>query len=349
MSDFSWYSLARSLLFLLPPETSHQLSLRAIDLAASAGVIQPFIKIPSGPVKLWNLEFPNPIGLAAGLDKSGDHFNGLGQLGFGFIEIGTVTPRPQPGNPQPRLFRLPEYQAIINRMGFNNLGVDHLVEQVKQRTYKGILGINIGKNASTPVENAVDDYVIGLNKVFVHADYVTINISSPNTAGLRTLQYGDELKKLLETLKNRQAQLSVDHQKQVPLLVKIAPDLSDEEIQGIARVIKSLDVDGVIATNTTIDREAVASSPFAKESGGLSGTPVRAASTRVISALRAEFGERIPIIGVGGIMDGESAREKIAAGAKLVQLYTGFIYRGPALITEAADAIASANRSEGTG
>ena len=347
---YRMYELLRSLLFLLPPEFSHRFSLRCFDLADTFKLLAPLApRVASQPVTLWGLDFPNPVGLAAGLDKSGDHFNALGQLGFGFIEIGTVTPRPQPGNPFPRLFRLPEHQAIINRMGFNNLGVDHLVEQVKKRRYGGILGINIGKNASTPVENAADDYLLALVKVFPYADYVTVNLSSPNTPGLRSLQYGDELRQLLGKLKSAQADLSIQHQRQVPLLVKIAPDLTDEEIAGIAGIFKELAIDGVIATNTTIRRDAVAGHRYERENGGLSGAPVREASTRVIARLYSHLGEDIPIIGVGGITDGASAREKIHAGAKLVQLYTGFIYRGPKLITEAADAIASADRSEGTG
>ena len=345
----SIYPLLRSFLFSLSPETSHQLSLQAIDIACALHLIKPFITAPSHPVKLWNLTFANAVGLAAGLDKSGDHINGLGELGFGFIEIGTVTPRPQHGNPKPRLFRVPEHEAIINRMGFNNLGVDHLVAKVRKRRYRGVLGINIGKNASTPVECAVDDYLLCLDKVYPHADYVTVNISSPNTAGLRSLQFGDQLRQLLSQLKDRQTHLSAQHQRQVPLLIKIAPDLSDEEIIDVAQIVSAQQIDGVIATNTTVNRDAISDSQFANESGGLSGGPVKSASTRVIKILHGEFGEQIPIIGVGGINDGAAAQEKIAAGAKLVQIYTGFIYRGPALITEAADAIASAIRSEGTG
>ncbi len=340
------YGFFRSLLFSLPPETSHELSFRFIDL----GLLGPFVKTPKpNPVKLWGLEFSNPVGLAAGLDKSGDHFNALGQLGFGFVEIGTVTPRPQPGNPKPRLFRLPEHQAIINRFGFNNLGVDHLVDQVKRRRYQGVLGINIGKNAATPVEQAADDYLICLEKVFPYADYVTVNLSSPNTPGLRSLQYGEELKLLLDKLKNSQVELQNRFHRQVPLLIKIAPDLNQDEIIDIASIFKSMSIEGVIATNTTIDRAAIAGHKFEKETGGLSGAPVRQASSKVIASLNREFDGEIPIIGVGGITSGESAKEKIEAGAKLVQLYTGFIYRGPRLITEAADAIASAYRSEGTG
>jgi dihydroorotate dehydrogenase len=343
------YGLVRSLLFLFPTEISHQLSLRGIDFAAALHLLEPFIKVPQCPVTLWGLDFSNPVGLAAGLDKDGDHFNSLGQLGFGFIEIGTVTPQPQPGNPKPRLFRLPEYDAIINRFGFNNKGVDHLVDQVTRRQYQGVLGINIGKNASTPMENAARDYLIGLKKVYPHADYVTVNLSSPNTPGLRSLQYGDDLRHLLETLKTSQSKLAVQHQRKVPLLVKIAPDLDAIEIEEMAGIFTSMEIEGVIATNTTLTRESVAGHRHSEELGGLSGRPLRDASTRVIAQLYECLGERIPIIGVGGVMDGAGAEQKIRAGAKLVQLYTGFIYRGPALITEAADAIASAYRSEGTG
>ena len=316
------YSLMQSLLFTLPPEAAHRVAMGSIDAAAALHLTGLFPRPPSAPVKLWKLEFPN--------------------LGFGFIEIGTVTPRPQPGNPKPRLFRLRDHDAIINRMGFNNLGVDHLVERVRARRYQGVLGINIGKNATTPVENAVDDYLACLERVYPVADYVAVNISSPNTEGLRSLQYGDELKRLLEPLKRRQAVLAGEHGKQSPLLVKIAPDLSDEEVASIAGIIRNLDIDGVIATNTTISRDRVAGSPHAEETGGLSGPPVREASTHVIRTLYAELGEDIPIIGVGGISDGASALEKIEAGARLVQIYTGFIYRGPALVTEAVKAIAAA-------
>ena len=339
------YELLRSLLFRLPPEIAHDLSLGAIDLASMLHLAGGLGRVPDDPVRLWNLEFPNPVGLAAGLDKSGDHFNALGQLGFGFIEIGTVTPKPQPGNPAPRLFRLPEYEAIINRMGFNNRGVDHLVTRARRRTYAGVLGINIGKNASTPVEDAVDDYVIGIDRVFPYADYVAINISSPNTAGLRSLQHGDELESLLETMKERQAALPDEHGRDVPLLVKIAPDLDDSDIVEIAGIVRRLEIDGVIATNTTVTRDAVAGHRHADETGGLSGAPVRSASTRVVAMLYGELGDATPIIGVGGITDGDSAVEKIEAGAKLVQLYTGFIYHGPALINEAAKAIATARHA----
>lgn len=338
------YSLLRNLLFTLPPETAHHLSLSGISLAERLGMTAVLPAIPDRPETVMGLNFPNPVGLAAGLDKNGDHIDGLAALGFGFIEIGTVTPRPQPGNPQPRLFRLPEATAIINRMGFNNLGVDHLVSQVERMRYKGILGINIGKNFDTPVERAVDDYLICLDKVYAHASYVTVNISSPNTQGLRSLQSGDALAALLEPLKNRQQQLSSQHGRHVPLVVKIAPDLLREDVAVIATQLRRFEIDGVIATNTTISREAVKGLPHAEEAGGLSGAPVREASTRVVQELVEMLEGKLPVIGVGGITDGESAAEKVRAGAALVQVYTGFIYKGPALIREAAKAIALIGR-----
>ncbi|GAB1256990.1 quinone-dependent dihydroorotate dehydrogenase [Aurantivibrio plasticivorans] len=336
------YGLIRPLLFKLDAERAHGVSLSALDWVNACHLLKPFApKVPSDPITVMGITFPNPVGLAAGLDKNGDHIDALGNLGFGFIEIGTITPKPQPGNDKPRLFRLPEHQAIINRMGFNNLGVDHLVEKVKARKYKGVLGINIGKNAVTPVENANDDYKICLHKVYPHADYITVNISSPNTPGLRTLQYGEQLDQLLSMLKHEQQLLTDQHGRYVPIAVKIAPDMDETEIKQVATSLLGSGIDGVIATNTTLSREAVAGHVYADEAGGLSGAPVTAASTQVIKLLHAELGSRLPIIGVGGIMDGESAQEKIEAGASLVQIYSGFIYRGPELITEAADAIAS--------
>ncbi|GAB1259577.1 quinone-dependent dihydroorotate dehydrogenase [Aurantivibrio plasticivorans] len=336
------YGLIRPLLFKLDAERAHGVSLSALDWVNACHLLKPFApKVPSDPTTVMGITFPNPVGLAAGLDKNGDHIDALGNLGFGFIEIGTITPKPQPGNDKPRLFRLPEHQAIINRMGFNNLGVDHLVEKVKARKYKGVLGINIGKNAVTPVENANDDYKICLHKVYPHADYITVNISSPNTPGLRTLQYGEQLDQLLSMLKHEQQLLTDQHGRYVPIAVKIAPDMDETEIKQVATSLLSSGIDGVIATNTTLSREAVAGHVYANEAGGLSGAPVTAASTQVIKLLHAELGSRLPIIGVGGIMDGDSAQEKIEAGASLVQIYSGFIYRGPELITEAADAIAS--------
>lgn len=329
------YALARQLLFSLDPETSHHVALRGISVAERLGLLRLLPRVPAAPVSLMGLTFPNPVGLAAGLDKNGDHIDGLAALGFGFIEIGTVTPRPQPGNPQPRLFRLPEAEAIINRMGFNNLGVDHLVRQVERARFRGVLGINIGKNFDTPVERAVDDYLACLERVYAHASYVTVNISSPNTQGLRSLQSADALAALLEPLKNRQAQLASRHGRHVPLVVKIAPDLTSEDVELMAAQFRRFEIDGVIATNTTVARTGVEHLPHGNEAGGLSGRPVRESSTRVLRELVAALEGRLPVIGVGGIVDAASAREKHEAGAQLVQVYTGFIYRGPALVREA--------------
>ncbi|MCK5121399.1 MAG: quinone-dependent dihydroorotate dehydrogenase, partial [Methylococcales bacterium] len=286
------------------------------------------------PVNVMGLEFKNPVGLAAGLDKNGDHISALAALGFGFIEIGTVTPRPQPGNPKPRLFRLPEHEAIINRMGFNNLGVDHLVEQVKQANYSGVLGINIGKNFDTPIKNATDDYLIGLRKSYELASYITLNISSPNTKNLRQLQQGDEIKNLLSSLKEEQLKLQQSHDKYTPLVVKIAPDLDDDEIIHIAKLLQEFNIDGVIATNTTISREAIQGHVHAEETGGLSGAPVREKSTYVVKGLASELNGEIPIIAAGGILSGKDAQDKLDAGASLVQVYSGLIYRGPQLIED---------------
>lgn len=335
------YPFFRDLLFRLDPETAHELSL---DLLAAAERLQLLglgaPKVAPHPVTVMGLTFPNPVGLAAGLDKNGDCIDAMGRLGFGFVEIGTITPKPQPGNPRPRLFRIPEQQAIINRMGFNNKGVDHLVERASKRCYAGILGINIGKNVFTPVENAVDDYLAAMQKVYAQADYITVNISSPNTPGLRDLQFGESLNRLLERLKQEQTALAKAQGRYVPLAVKIAPDMDEEAIKQIAGILLAQGMDGVIATNTTISREGVESFPVSQEAGGLSGLPVQAKSTQLIAAIHAELRGQIPIIGVGGIVDGASAAEKIKAGASLVQIYTGFIYRGPALIAEAAAAVA---------
>lgn len=291
------------------------------------------------------LTFPNPVGLAAGLDKDGAYIDGLAALGFGFIEIGTVTPRAQPGNPKPRMFRLPEAQALINRMGFNNGGVDAFVRNVQASRFyqeqRGILGLNIGKNADTPIERATDDYLYCLDKVYPYAAYVTVNISSPNTKNLRQLQQASEIDALLSALKMAQSQLADKHGRYVPLVLKIAPDLDDEQIDTIASALLRHHIDGVIATNTTITRDAVQGLTHANETGGLSGAPVRDLSTRVVRALHQVLQGEIPIIGVGGILSGSDASEKMAAGASLVQLYTGLIYRGPALIGECASACAS--------
>ncbi|TDR56199.1 dihydroorotate oxidase A [Halomonas ventosae] len=333
------YSLARSLLFRLDAETAHGVALKGLDLAGRLGLAE---RLGGGrvedPVELMGLRFPNRVGLAAGLDKNADHLDALGALGFGFVEVGTVTPRPQYGNPRPRLFRLPEAGAIINRMGFNNAGVDHLVERVKASRYDGVIGINIGKNLTTPVEQAVDDYLTCLRKVHGHAHYITVNISSPNTPGLRNLQFGEHLDALLGALRAEGSRLDREAGRRVPLAVKIAPDMSDEEVGLVARTLEANGIDAVIATNTTVSREAVAGLAHADEQGGLSGRPVFEPSNTVIRELRRRL-PGMPIIGVGGIDSGEAARAKVAAGADLVQLYSGFIYRGPALVGECARAL----------
>ncbi|MFA7554777.1 MAG: quinone-dependent dihydroorotate dehydrogenase [Spongiibacteraceae bacterium] len=335
------YSLLRSLLFTLPAETSHHLSLASIKLLGRLKLSALFAAKPvAKPVTVMGLEFPHAVGLAAGLDKNADYIDGLAALGFGFIEVGTVTPLAQPGNPQPRLFRLPAAQAIINRMGFNNEGVDYLVKQVIASKYQGILGINIGKNKDTPAERAVDDYLICMRKVYVHASYITINLSSPNTPGLRDLQFGEPLEALLEQLKAEQAKLTAKHDRYVPIAVKIAPDMALDDIEQVAAALIKYEIDGVIATNTTIARDKVEHLPHGHELGGLSGGPLTEQSTYVIRAFAKALGGKLPIIGVGGILDGLDAAEKIQAGASLVQLYSGFIYRGPELIESSAQAIA---------
>ncbi|WP_210395204.1 quinone-dependent dihydroorotate dehydrogenase [Motiliproteus sediminis] len=334
------YSTLQSLLFRLQPETAHSLSLRGLDALELTGLSQLLCKRVDAPVSVMGITFPNAVGLAAGLDKNGEHIDGLAALGFGFIEVGTVTPRPQPGNPQPRLFRIPERRAIINRMGFNNKGVDYLLQQVDKSRFDGVLGINIGKNFDTPVERATEDYLLCLRKVYSRASYVTVNVSSPNTPGLRNLQFGESLNELLAALKTEQQRLARFYGRYVPIAVKIAPDMSDEEIDLVAQALRQHELDAVIATNTTLSREGVEHSSVAGEAGGLSGDPVRGKSTHVIARLADALQGALPIIGVGGIADGDSAREKIAAGASLIQLYSGFIYRGPPLIAEAAGAIA---------
>lgn len=334
------YSLARQLLFTLPTEVSHYLALDGIAMARALHLTPCLLPQAALPVEVMGLRVKNPVGLAAGLDKNGDYIDGLAALGFGFIEIGTVTPRPQPGNPKPRLFRLPQAQAIINRMGFNNKGVDHLVQQVRKAKYDGVLGINIGKNFDTPVENALDDYRICLEKVYELASYVVINISSPNTQGLRSLQYGESLDQLLGGLKESQQKMQARTGKRVPLAVKIAPDLEPQDVDTIAAQLVKNGMDGVIATNTTLSRAGVEQLRHGNEQGGLSGAPVRQKSTDVLRQLAQALDGKLPIIGVGGITRGEHAAEKIQAGAQLVQVYTGFIYRGPALIQESVEAIA---------
>ncbi len=335
------YSLARPFLFSLDAERAHGIGLSALDWAWRTGTT-PLLagKVKPLPTKLLGLEFPNPVGLAAGLDKNGEHIDALFALGFGFVEVGTVTPRPQEGNPKPRLFRLPRYGAIINRMGFNNAGVDALVKNVaRSRNRRGPLGINIGKNKDTPNEEALSDYLICLEKVYPLADYITVNISSPNTAGLRELQEEQALRHLVAGLREAQERLAGVHARRVPMLVKVAPDLSESDINAAARVLSELEVDGVIATNTTINRDGVEGHPRAAQAGGLSGAPLLAQSTFVLRRLRARLPERIPLIGVGGIQSGADAVAKMAAGASLVQCYSGLIYRGPALVGECVDAI----------
>ncbi len=334
------YSLLRQLLFRLPPETSHDLSLDWMSAAHRLKLLTPFVNsIPNSPCKVMGIHFPNRVGLAAGLDKNADHIDALGALGFGFVEVGTVTPRLQTGNPKPRLFRLADQEAIINRMGFNNKGIDHLVERVKRAHYAGPIGINIGKNFDTPVENANSDYLHGLRVAYPYATYITVNVSSPNTPGLRSLQFGDSLNSLLDVLKEQQAMLTSQFGRYVPIAIKIAPDMTDEEIVLVGESLKARELDGVIAGNTTLDRELVQDSTFAAEAGGLSGAPLTNKSTHVIKQLKSVLGDDLPIIGVGGIMKGEQAAEKIAAGASLVQLYTGFIYHGPKLIRDSVEAI----------
>jgi len=343
VSASSLYPLVRPLLFSLDPESAHDLTLSALSAAAKIGFTQRLTKPLPDPRTVMGIWFPNPVGLAAGLDKDGACIDGLAALGFGFIEIGTVTPRPQPGNPKPRMFRLPQANALINRMGFNNGGVDALVRNVQASRFyqnkQGVLGLNIGKNADTPIERAIDDYLICLDKVYPFADYVTVNISSPNTKNLRQLQQASELGTLLSALKNSQRTLADRYGRYVPIALKIAPDLDHEQIKSIAELLLQHQIDAVIATNTTITRGAVSGLPHADEAGGLSGAPVLPLSNHVISALRSELKDTIPIIGVGGILSGEDARAKIDAGASLVQLYTGLIYRGPALVKACAQAL----------
>ena len=335
------YPLLRPALFSLDPEDAHRFTLASLDIAHRLGLLNLLPRATGKPVRVMGIDFPHPVGLAAGLDKDGAHINALAALGFGFIEIGTVTPRPQPGNPQPRMFRLPAAEALINRMGFNNLGVDNLVKNVEASGFTGVLGINIGKNKDTPNEQAVDDYRACLDKVYTHARYVTVNISSPNTQGLRELQKDEALDALLSAIKLRQSELAQRHGQYVPIALKIAPDLDDAQIAAVAALLMMHRVDAVIATNPTIARDGVAGLPYAEEAGGLSGAPVRAASTRVIAALAHHLKNEVPIIGVGGILSGTDALEKITAGASLVQFYTGMVYRGPELISECVAALAS--------
>jgi dihydroorotate dehydrogenase len=332
-----FYSLLRPLLFKLDAETSHDLTLASLHLGHALG-LRFFGKQADGrPRHILGLDFPNPVGLAAGLDKNGEYINALAALGFGFIEVGTVTPRPQPGNPRPRLFRVPQAKAIINRMGFNNHGVDRLLENIRRARYKGILGINIGKNADTPMENAVDDYIACLRKVYPFASYVTINISSPNTPGLRELQQKQELDQLLGVLKEEHKKLAKLFGKHVPLALKISPDLAPQEIGEIASLLLAHKIDAVIATNSTVSRAGI--EDLSQESGGVSGAPLNQKSTSVIRQLAAALQGQLTIIGVGGIMSSSDALEKLQAGAGLVQIYSGLIYRGPKLVSELVEAL----------
>ncbi len=335
-----FYSLAKSLMFRMDAERSHNLALGGMNVAAAMGL--PTIlgaETLEAPVEVMGIRFPNPVGLAAGLDKNGTAIDGLAAMGFGFIEVGTVTPRPQLGNPKPRLFRIPEHNAIINRMGFNNAGVDALLANIDRARYDGVLGINIGKNKDTPNEQANDDYLLCMRKVYSRASYITVNVSSPNTPGLRTLQFGESLENLLEALKNEQARQANLHDRYVPIAVKIAPDMTEEEIEMVAASLKTYEMDGVIATNTTLSREGVEDSPLQGEAGGLSGAPVRNKSTKVIRVLSKSLSGSVPIIGVGGITEGFDAAEKIEAGASLVQVYSGFIFKGPSLVSDSVRAI----------
>ena len=343
MSDKLLYALARPLLFSLDPETAHNVTLPALRRAAALGLTGIVRKPKPDPRTVMGITFPNPVGLAAGLDKDGAYIDGLAALGFGSIEIGTVTPRAQPGNPRPRMFRLPAARGIINRMGFNNGGVDAFVANVQSSRFyqerQGVLGLNIGKNADTPIERAADDYLACLRKVYPYASYVTVNISSPNTKNLRQLQGASELDALLSQLKEEQSRLADKYGHYVPLALKIAPDVDGDQIRNIGGALVRHGIDGVIATNTTLARRDVEGMRHAAEQGGLSGAPVFEQSNIVIRALRAEVGDAVPIIGVGGILSGRDAKAKIDAGAQLVQLYSGLIYRGPALVRECADAL----------
>lgn len=335
------YSLAKPFLFELDAENAHDITLKSLKIAEKSGLLALLPKpIQCQPKQVMGLSFPNPVGLAAGLDKNGAVIDGMAALGFGFLEIGTITPRAQPGNPKPRLFRVKEAEGIINRFGFNNLGVDQLIKNVQGVKYQGILGINIGKNFDTPNERAVDDYLMCMRKVYAHASYITVNISSPNTKNLRQLQEKDALDALLATLKAEQKILADLHGVYVPIALKIAPDLDETQIIEIADLLKAHQFDGVIATNTTLARDAVEGLPNANETGGLSGAPVREKSTLVISQLSKQLAGELPIIGVGGILSGADAAEKIDAGASLVQVYSGLIYRGPSLVRDICKALA---------
>jgi len=334
------YGLARHFLFAVDAERAHGLGLKAIEAAYRSGLNPLLATRPSPlPTRAFGIDFPNPVGLAAGMDKDGAHIDALASLGFGFIEIGTTTPRPQAGNPKPRMFRLPEHDAVINRLGFNNGGVDGLLANVERARFRGVLGINIGRNKDTPNDRATDDYLRCLDKVYGAASYVTVNISSPNTQGLRDLQQEDTLRRFIGTLRERQEQLAARHRARKPMLLKIAPDLSEAELDAIAQVLLDAGIDGVICTNTTIDRAPVAGHRSAGEAGGLSGRPLFPKSTAVLRGMAQRLDGKVPLIGVGGILSGADAAAKIDAGASLVQFYTGMVFRGPALVGESVEAI----------
>ncbi|MFA9485381.1 MULTISPECIES: quinone-dependent dihydroorotate dehydrogenase [unclassified Moraxella] len=335
------YALLRPLLFNMEPEHAHELTLSMLDKAYHAGLLGFGYSKQALPTTCMGVKLLNPVGLAAGLDKNGSHIDALSELGFGFLEIGTVTPRPQSGNDKPRLFRIQRAGAIINRMGFNNDGVDKMIQNIERSKYQGVLGINIGKNAITPVENALDDYVYCLERVYPYASYITINISSPNTKNLRSLQGGDALSALLDGIKTCHTRLANNYGFYVPLALKIAPDLDEYQVDEIAHTVLSFDIDGLIATNTTLSRVGVEDYKYADESGGLSGRPVSHISTKILSMFHDRLSDKVDLIGVGGIDEGELAAKKIRAGAKAVQIFSGIIYRGPALVGDCVQAIAN--------
>ena len=341
------YALARPLLFALDAERAHELTLQFSEAPLRFGLLR-FPKPDPLPVEAFGLSFPNPVGLAAGLDKNAEHIDALAAIGFGFLEVGTVTPRPQPGNPKPRLFRLPQAEALVNRFGFNNVGVKQFVRNVKRAQYRGVLGINIGKNFDTPIERAADDYVACLEAVYAHASYVTVNISSPNTKGLRALQEKAELDGLLGRIVESRTRMEDKHGKRVPLVLKIAPDLEGAQVKAIAAAVREHGFDGVIATNTSLSRDGVEKLDHAGEAGGLSGAPIRERATGVLKAMHKELKGKLPLIGVGGIVRGEHAAEKVAAGATLVQLYTGLVYRGPSLVSECVSALRAKPKTAST-
>ncbi len=340
MSGKSFYDLVRPLLFLMEPERAHALMMYSLGVAHRSNLLHLAARPPADlPVSAFGLSFPNPVGLAAGVDKNAEHLDALGALGFGFVEVGTVTPQPQAGNPKPRVFRLAQHEALINRLGFNNAGVDALVRNVQASSYRGVLGINIGKNRDTPNERAVDDYLYCLERAYAHASYITVNISSPNTQGLRDLQHEAALRALIDTLREAQERLGSQSGARKPMLLKIAPDLAEAELDAIADVLLTARVDGVICGNTTIARDAVASHAHAQEAGGLSGRALRERADALLRGMASRLQGRISIVGVGGILEGDDAAAKLNAGASLVQMYTGLIYRGPALIAECVNEI----------